>query len=1482
MAWKNSVLSGLGIHVRFCAAVLTLIAAFSLSGCGGSSSPVGVSVTASATTVDATDSVTLTATVANDKNAAGVSWSVSGGGALSSSTTTSTTYTAPAASSTALTVTVTATSVADSTKNQTTTLTVPAAPTITSAATDIAGSVGAAYSVQLKGSGGIAPYKNWALASGSSALPACLTLSSAGVLSTTSGTPPTATCAGTYTNLIFTFTDSGTPTALTATSQPVSLTIAAAPAITFGGSMPTTATYNVAYAGSSAASGGAGGLTYSKSGSWPSWLSLNASTGAVSGTPTAAGTFTFTVQAADAFGDSNSQQYTVAVSYPAMTITAPTMPTGYVGSVYKQTTLVATGGTGVAANYTWAVSAGALPAGLNLSTAGVITGTPTGSTGATSFSVTVTDTVANISSTPQQLSITVDAGITINSVTLPTGYVGSTYTQTTLTATGGTGAGTYTWTVASGSALPAGLSLSSAGAISGKPSGAPGTTNFTVTVTDTAQNTKNAQLSILIDAGVTVNAITLPAGYLNAAYPGATFTATGGTGTYTTWAWTGEPAGLTLNASTGAITGTPTVAGTFSVVVTATDSAGNMGTATFPLDVESTLTVTSANTLPSGTVGTTYSQQLAATGGTGAGTYTWIVTSGGSGLTTLGLSLSSTGLLSSTGALATQGSATFGVQVADTASHTATATLSVTVSTMSITTTTLPVGYTGSVYPQTTLAVTGGTSPYTWSVTNGATSLSALGLSLSSGGVLSSSAALTTTGSANITVQVSDSNNIKATASYTVVVYNPLALPPTNPSSLPSTVTTGVLYTGTITASGGSGNYSWAVTGLSDNLSPSSAGNLLTISGTPGTATTVSFTVKLTDTATSATSSQSYSIVVSAPGQLVSGQITLNNCSSGNMPPITVSINTSPVQTTTTDSNGNYSFSNVPNGNWTVTPSITAPPASVFLPNNQLVSVNGSSVTANFSVALGYTVSGTVSYSGSHTGQTYVTLRNNSCGGGSSLGTSISAPGSFTIRGVAPGTYTLTAEMEIQGYGDVNASDPSVTPFNVTVSTANLTGVSVAMTDPAAVTLGTGPKLKTVNPADKSVLISFKPIVDSNNVEMATSYTLQWSTDSTFTSVTGSQTFAASGTKGANIWVVTGLANSQTYYFRAEGMVGSPATSTSSWSAYASAVTIGAPTTGNTVSGAVTFTGTATGPLYVGFYDQTTNQIYAAVVGSKTSPPTSPAPFTVDVPTGSNYYFFGTIDQNNDGLIDPGDITNTHDNGANAVSIAGNTTNDNLTLPSSGSTATVTTQLWQQTSTSGTNSGYNLSFNVRESNKLPVAAALTQGPSVLVTTDIGVCFDCGTPQFQYTASLGSVTPVAGDQYSLLVTYSDGTSETLTAAISAVLTTSSLPTNLSPTTGVSTSTTPTFSWTDPTNASSYTYQFYLSDSNGNTIWQIPGNNSNSNGFDSSITSLTWNVDPTGGGSTTLIPSLSTATVYNWQIQAQDSNGNSAQSQVSYQP
>lgn len=459
----------------------------------------------------------------------------------------------------------------------------------------------------------------------------------------------------------------------------------------------------------------------------------------------------------------------------------------------------------------------------------------------------------------------------------------------------------------------------------------------------------------------------------------------------------------------------------------------------------------------------------------------------------------------------------------------------------------------------------------------------------------------------------------------------------------------------------------------------------------------------------------------------------------------------------------------------------------------------------------------------------------------------------------------------------------------MTVASSSPTGQNVTLVDPAAVSLsGLAPKIKAVSPFDQGAVLLSNRIENSNQVEMPASYTIQWSTSPTwsvssgFSTVTGSKSVVASGTQG-NPWIVSGLTNGQAYYFSVQGVAGS---SISNFSPVFGPVTIGAPTAGNTVTGTVTFSQTATGPLYVGFVDQNTNAVYATVVGSHASPPTSPATYTVQVPTGSEYFFFGILDQNNNGIVNaPGEISNVGGgNNQTVISISGNTSED-LTLPTANSTANVTTQYVSSTSPSGSSTSYDLSFDVKEGIKLPVAVTLTSGPNMINPVDVGnLCSGCGRVQFQLYSGLGGAVPNVGDAYTFKVTYSDGTVDngTVTAAVTGVLTASQLATSLSPT-GTGGSTTPTFTWTYPANASSYIYSFYICCDTNGTIWQIPGSNSNLNGFPSTVTGIVWGTDPTGDTSNTpSVTTLTTGTPYSWQIQTQDSNGNQAQASVNYTP
>jgi Putative Ig domain len=268
---------------------------------------------------------------------------------------------------------------------------------------------------------------------------------------------------------------------------------------------------------------------------------------------------------------------TFAAPTPPVVSTA-SLPNGLQNTAYS-TTLAATGGT---APYTWSLSAGSLPAGLTLaSNTGVISGTPTGF-GTSNFAVLVTD--ANSVTGSKSLSLSVMDPPTVTTASLPNGTQNAAYSAT-LTASAGITP--YTWSLSAGT-LPAGLTLASnTGVISGIPTSA-GTSNFTVQVTDANAMAGTKALSIVVSAGsgpAITTASPLPNATQNVAYS-RTVSATGGTLPYTWAISVGTlPNGLTINSSTGAISGTPTVTGTFSFTVQVTDAAAFTGTKTFGMTV---------------------------------------------------------------------------------------------------------------------------------------------------------------------------------------------------------------------------------------------------------------------------------------------------------------------------------------------------------------------------------------------------------------------------------------------------------------------------------------------------------------------------------------------------------------------------------------------------------------------------------------------------------------------------------------------------------------------------------------------------------------------------------------------------------------------------------------------------------------------------------------------------------------------------------
>jgi hypothetical protein len=309
--------------------------------------------------------------------------------------------------------------------------------------------------------------------------------------------------------------------------------------------------------------------------------------------------------------------------------------------------------------------------------------------------------------------------------------------------------------------------------------------------------------------------------------------------------------------------------------------------------------------------------------------------------------------------------------------------------------------------------------------------------------------------------------------------------------------------------------------------------------------------------------------------------------------------------------------------------------------------------------------------------------------------------------------------------------------------------------------------------------------------------------------------------------------------------------------------------------------------MYVGFFDYNAGNFYGQYIAS----PASAQAYTIQVPIGSTYYFISAVDNNNNGVIDAGDFNNVSSNSNPPIAnITGATTGENLTLAGGNSNVTMYTGHMIQT---GQSDSYQVNANVRTNLKLPVAVELTSAsnPDVIVPQDIALCSGCGNHQFQWQASTQSTVPVINDSYGLKVTYSDGSSDAyLPATVSTVLTSAAAATNLAPQTGTSTSTQPTFTWTYPASASSYTYSFWIYDNNGHQIWQIPSNNSKSNGITNSVVSIPWITSGNDVLGDSNLPSvnnvpisaLTLGTQYNWTFETIDSNNNYLQTTVNYTP
>ncbi|KRA95595.1 hypothetical protein ASD83_18260 [Devosia sp. Root685] len=425
------------------------------------------------------------------------------------------------------------------------------------------GTVASAYSQSLSAFGGTAPYSF----SVSGTLPPGITMGPTGLLSGTPSSP------GSYTFSAI-VADSTTGDGPYLASFPYTLVIAP-PSLSLSPSLPN-ATVGQAYAETISATGGSAPYTFSlASGALPAGLSLGAD-GSISGTAQEDGTFNFTVSAQDSSPGApitGSQAYSFSVAPPIITLSPANLPNGRAGAPYSAS-ITASGGT---APYTYALT-GSLPAGMMLSSSGLLSGAPT-ETGSFSFSVTATDasggTGPHAGAQTHSLDI-YSPNFTLQPASLPHATAGQPYSQTVVA---GGGTAPYAYSVIAG-ALPPGLTFSG-GTISGTPT-ASGSFFVTILARDSTTGSGSPfavagyfPLTV-VEPTIVIAPATLPTANSGTLYS-QTLTASGGAAPYAFVISAGSlPPGLSLSSS-GILSGTPTASGVFNFSVMATDSSVGVG-----------------------------------------------------------------------------------------------------------------------------------------------------------------------------------------------------------------------------------------------------------------------------------------------------------------------------------------------------------------------------------------------------------------------------------------------------------------------------------------------------------------------------------------------------------------------------------------------------------------------------------------------------------------------------------------------------------------------------------------------------------------------------------------------------------------------------------------------------------------------------------------------------------------------------------------
>jgi hypothetical protein len=554
--------------------------------------------------------------------------------------------------------------------------------------------------------------------------------------------------------------------------------------------------------------GAAAGLPAGVTAAWA------ASTITISGTPTASGTFNYTIPLTGGCGTVNATG-TINVTQNNTVSAASSTPTVCISTAIPNVTHTTTGATGIGA-------ATGLPAGVTAAWATntiTISGTPTAS-GTFNYSIPLTGGCGAFNATGT-INVTPNNTVSAASST-PTVCISTAIPNVTHTTTGATGIG-------AAAGLPAGVTAAWAAntiTISGTPT-ASGTFNYTIPLTGGC-GTVNATGTITVTPENTASApSTMPTVCINTSLTNITHTTTGATGI---GASTGLPAGVTAAwaANTITISGTPTASGTFNYTIPLTGGCGTVN-ATGTINVTQNNTVSAASSTPTVCISTAIPNVThTTTGATGIGAATGLpagVTANWAGNT---ITISGT----------PTASGTFNYSIPLTGgcgTVNATGTITVTPENTASAPSTMPTVCINTAIPNVTHSTTGATGIVA------ATGLPAGVTANWAGNTITISGTPTASGTFNYSIPLTGGcGTVNATGTITVTPENTASAPSTTPTVCINTALTAITHTTTgVTGIG-------AVTGLPAGVTAAWAVNTITISGTPTVSGTFNYTIPLT------------------------------------------------------------------------------------------------------------------------------------------------------------------------------------------------------------------------------------------------------------------------------------------------------------------------------------------------------------------------------------------------------------------------------------------------------------------------------------------------------------------------------------------------------------------------------------------------------------------------------------------------------------